>query len=879
MYIYYQRIILMVLMLSSLLQSCQSHLYADEEEESTPQAVPKASVPQQEIGNSLTSPSETFIESRNSDSSVLSPHSVDSVSIPAPSPHAFTQSLAASPASARQAPDVDLCVPIEVACPLVGEIFKNASHPLCTSESIDVLTTCVAYGDQCAAQFAGKKVILVAGHEGAGKSIFLNYLLGCDMELGHLEDMEVVVKPTSLGGCRDEIIPVSHKPLSKNFMPQVGLDESNVAYCECPGFSNTGRAELNIPNVLNMRAVLQYANQVSLVILLNYHTLQTDRSNGLSEILKICNRLFGNEANLNRYKDSLLLCVTQAPLNKRLVRIKQLLSQDMPPIMHVLADRMFLYDPLDRGGVLFWNRTKCVKQIASLRSIDHAAQMYQTALTDSDIQRLEEVVSQLDTSLQLLLSQDDYETAASRWHQLQRLYMINHLSLDRMLHRSLIKLQCNFYDIKSAYELACMSYNLVMADQCWEQLLAVSKHFAQTDHELDLDRLRTHYTTFQNGQHVLDKQGKDSRNARNDMQLLTLLDEQKRELEGECVSQDTVYKEMEEQLRAEMAHRYAAYDTQIEKLHSESEKVFRQQEEALALFQQLNDKEFERLTTERSNLKAYYKEQLETTKEMRTASTQVYEARLREYAQAKKQSQDMLSSKLAVLEEQEQKEWGLQKLKATEVPNMAFGAVDWKRYLGEVGNEPSLPKDIDAILNSACPFWEGSKVKETHLLVLIPARVNDQPFSLNLLGELIRRPRGGGHGTQYLYYESDVRSEIGEFPPARSYWMLMTRDVLAGSRNKTYAEQKAMIARYERQGYALPTALEAATVTVLHHVRTGECLFSDDPWTYTRCQDMLVQNGYPALVGGFSVKGLKVFHYDYFDRKHGYYGISCCRKL
>ena len=81
----------------------------------------------------------------------------------------------------------------------------------------------------------------------------------------------------------------------------------------------------------------------------------------------------------------------------------------------------------------------------------------------------------------------------------------------------------------------------------------------------------------------------------------------------------------------------------------------------------------------------------------------------------------------------------------------------------------------------------------------------------------------------------------------------MTRDVLPGSRNKTHRAQQEMVASYASQGYALPRGLEAATAILMHHVREGEQLFGDDPWTYTRCQEVVDENRFP--VWGFFLRG------------------------
>jgi hypothetical protein len=90
----------------------------------------------------------------------------------------------------------------------------------------------------------------------------------------------------------------------------------------------------------------------------------------------------------------------------------------------------------------------------------------------------------------------------------------------------------------------------------------------------------------------------------------------------------------------------------------------------------------------------------------------------------------------------------------------------------------------------------------------------------------------------------------------------MTRDVLPGSRSKTYDAQKAFVAAHASRlnlPYEMPDALSAATAILLHHARTGERLYTDDPWTYTRCQEKVGKNDHPVVVGGFSSGGLSVY--------------------
>ena len=211
----------------------------------------------------------------------------------------------------------------------------------------------------------------------------------------------------------------------------------------------------------------------------------------------------------------------------------------------------------------------------------------------------------------------------------------------------------------------------------------------------------------------------------------------------------------------------------------------------------------------------------------------------------------------------------------------SFGVEEWSRYFGEVKSAPPLPARIFDTLNSPCPFWPDRQVKDTHLLVLIPASVNGRPFSLTLLGELIKNPKGEGYATRYKYCNSFVRKQFGAQSSTRSYWVLITRDVLEGSRGQWYSDQQALVAAHaSRTGlpYELPGALEAATAVLSHYVHSRERLYTDAPWTHTRCQELVARKGshHPVSVGGFASGGLYV---DYSHGSRNVDGVAGLRKF
>lgn len=205
-----------------------------------------------------------------------------------------------------------------------------------------------------------------------------------------------------------------------------------------------------------------------------------------------------------------------------------------------------------------------------------------------------------------------------------------------------------------------------------------------------------------------------------------------------------------------------------------------------------------------------------------------------------------------------------------------FGPKEWRLYFGDVGEIPPLPENIDAILDAPCPYWphknrqdEITKVKETHMLTLIPKTVGGRPLTLNFLQELIQSPRGGGNASPKFVYYDTVGQDIGDRPIENSYWVLMTEKVLPNSIGKSYLEQQALLV----EGYSPPKALEAAASILMHYVKTGERLYFSSPYPYINCEEQ-EESRYRVGVGTFEERGLGV-HDDCGGGRLGVWSAIC----
>jgi energy-coupling factor transporter ATP-binding protein EcfA2 len=784
---------------------------------------------------------------------------------------------------------------------LLSKKLANPNHTLSDQESIVLLTSCVSDGVENAKQVAGKEAVIVIGNTGAGKSTFVNYLLGCEMmqktpkELG-IKGLGkvVVVKSKSEGGRCDEIMPIGHSKTSKTFIPQIAVDpiHAHLAYCDCPGFLDNRGAEINIANAVNIKRVLQVAKSAKVLVLINYYSLKADRARGLTDMLNICAQLFGSTSNLSRFQDSLLLGITQVP-GEELDRdtLAEWLVEDTPEVMQVLSKRLFLYDPLNRGGSDFWGQAECASQIALLKGIpeSESSHIFQTVLTAEDEQKLVEIVEKQSKTLSKELSRGAYGQAGACWQSLRRLSVIDNIRVERMLHFAQSRVQHVVTKRVATYRDYVVHYQFDEAERYLSALRAMSSHFASASLELDLDELVRHRAYFEKKQAAEVKQQQEYREAQalyaaDTKRLLGIIEEQKQEMESRLSALFSEHAQETTKLRIDMIRRGEEYDAQIAKLREENSASLRQQAERKALSEALSAEERTKLQETQAQLQRDYEAKLAEAEREKAQFRSEYEALLAQQEEAQAKSRQTLQAQIAQLSAQEATKKA--ELAKTAVPSMAFGPQEWSRYYGEAGAAPPLPADMDTVLSASCPFWPDRKVRDTHLLVLLPATVNGKPFTLNLLRELIKSPKSGGHKTQYRYYDGHaVKEQIGNNAPDHSYWLLMTRDVLPESRNKTHADQKALVAGHaSRTGlpYELPKALEAAAAILTHHVRNGERLYNDNPWTYTRCQEvgdfMYEGKQYrgPAVVGGFASSGLFV---DYYVHDYIHIGVAGFRKF
>jgi hypothetical protein len=212
-----------------------------------------------------------------------------------------------------------------------------------------------------------------------------------------------------------------------------------------------------------------------------------------------------------------------------------------------------------------------------------------------------------------------------------------------------------------------------------------------------------------------------------------------------------------------------------------------------------------------------------------------------------------------------------------------LGAEAWRSQGIDVGEVPRLPASITKeLLESECPLHPGEKIKDTHLLVLVPKTVNGEPYSPLKLDELCSTRKGSGD--KLIYDGADWATawkgkDWASTPQAQSEWVLIPKSDPDPSKvstdkhfrsKKISAQQKVHEDNYPE--YREVKALEVMTMVLLYDLTNKERLLPD----YLRCEEPNAFGG-RVCVGSFDADGLGVGD-DRDDNDDVYIGRALARK-
>jgi MoxR-like ATPase len=213
-----------------------------------------------------------------------------------------------------------------------------------------------------------------------------------------------------------------------------------------------------------------------------------------------------------------------------------------------------------------------------------------------------------------------------------------------------------------------------------------------------------------------------------------------------------------------------------------------------------------------------------------------------------------------------------------------LGPDEWQAQGIDVGKAPPIPSSITkALLDSPCPLHPGQKIKDTHILMLVPKTVNGEPYTALKLDELCATRKGSGRALIHPDYSAWKEMSWASVPQPQSEWVLIPKsdpDLEKVPENKHFrskdiAAQKDVHGKHYSE-YREVKALEVMTMALLNDVVNGEPRILDG-FNYLRCVEPNASGG-RVCVGSFVAVGLRV--YDALDGGgDDYIGRALAREL
>ena len=165
---------------------------------------------------------------------------------------------------------------------------------------------------------------------------------------------------------------------------------------------------------------------------------------------------------------------------------------------------------------------------------------------------------------------------------------------------------------------------------------------------------------------------------------------------------------------------------------------------------------------------------------------------------------------------------------------LPFGASELKMHLGLDVEAPEVPEKIQQALEKPCPFWPNQRIKETHLLCLIPQDVT--------LGALKNIAIAKLHNSSVTESNSPfLNSATGT--AKHPYWILITKKNIPNTQNLCFDKQKEIASKHN---YEIPTLLEAAVAVLAAKFLDNATIYGKQG-EFTRCDEQF--NRAPVAIG------------------------------
>jgi hypothetical protein len=183
------------------------------------------------------------------------------------------------------------------------------------------------------------------------------------------------------------------------------------------------------------------------------------------------------------------------PLSVNSIRLR--LNRSDSDIAAILANRIFLFDPLDRAADNpdFWSMQRCRTEIAQLEHIpqQQTENLFQTILTDSDKVHLLTTIRRLQPKIVNAITGGDVTALSQHFQLLQRLLVIEHPEVGQLIEGQVLP-AINIAVFKRVEEAknSAIASNFDDARRQLNQLISIVNHLPGVPLGFDINSIKNH---------------------------------------------------------------------------------------------------------------------------------------------------------------------------------------------------------------------------------------------------------------------------------------------------------------------------------------------------------------------------------------------------
>jgi hypothetical protein len=187
-----------------------------------------------------------------------------------------------------------------------------------------------------------------------------------------------------------------------------------------------------------------------------------------------------------------------------------------------------------------------------------------------------------------------------------------------------------------------------------------------------------------------------------------------------------------------------------------------------------------------------------------------------------------------------------------------YGKDDWEKHWGKIGEVPPLPKEAF----EPSPINKDKQMIDDFVFHWMAPEVDGIKLDVNSIEKIATSEKFGENKLKYdelSYGEIRTDAKVNQ-PIKEGYWFAMLKmpnDFAEKTRSMKFEDQKVYIEKTLGKEYGFPTTREAILYCMMPRARSGAFVLGRDPWTYTRCEEVV--GGYHACVGGAALPGLRLY--------------------